>query len=347
MKTTALLIATLVSTSMACSRRSSPPPIVAEPASSAVSGAAPSAAAEQQDAPERASDAGTGWLARRVDAAGLDLGTFAVASPPDAAHPRGVIAALGYVPGAVSAVTIDVATARELGRLKLGPSDPEWATEIAATQQGVVVAIQTKAALDLVWLDRGATVASRRAFRGLGADAGYDLRGFAVFDDRIVLASGGNSSVELRILDAQGNLLSTHTCHGGLFRPGRADLVRMGDQVVLANMLSEREMLPLCAGHLHGAVRWHDATIRHGDIRFRDDGIAVAIEYGPERRLDDALRPTGPALPPEAVPDRPGCDGLTGTAPWQGDIVGGVDVVYMVSCCGDPSPGGLFICLPR
>jgi hypothetical protein len=343
MKTTALLIATLVSASLACSRRSSPPPIVAEPASSAASGDAASAAAEQQDS----SNAGTALIARRVDAVGLHLGSFAVASPPDAAHPWGVVAALGYEPGAVSAVTIDVATAHELARLKLGPSDPNWATKIAGTQQGVVVATQTQAPLDLVWLDRGATVASKRVFPGLGADARYDLRGFAVFDDRIVLASGGDSSVELRLLDAQGNLLGTHTCHGELFRPGRADLVRIGDQVVLANMLSERETLPLCAGRLHGAARWRDATIRHGEVRFRDDGLAVAIDYGPERRLDDALRPTGPALPPEAVPDRPGCDGLTGTAPWQSYTVGGIDVVYMISCCGDPSPGGLFICLPR
>jgi hypothetical protein len=345
MKTTMLLLATLLSTSPACSRRSASPPILPEPAPPAAPAAA-AAAIDELDAADGASDVPTAPLARLVEAAGLDLGTFAVASQPDAEHPRGVIAALGYAADSVFAVAVDVATAREVGRTELGPSDPDWATMIAGTQEGVVVATQTKDALDLVWLDRGRSVASRKTLAGLGADTGYDLRGFAAFDGRLVLASGGNGHVELRLLDAHGNLVGVHTCHGGLFRPGRADLVRVGDQVVLANMLSEGESLPLCAASLHGAPRWRDATIRHGEVRFRSDGIAVAVDDGPPRQLDAALRPTGPALPPEPPPDGPACKGVTGF-PWQGDSVGGAFVEYTISCCGDSSPSGLFICLPR
>jgi hypothetical protein len=331
-----------------CSRPSATLPIVAEPSPVEVSNDA-SVDALDQEAVASSSDGGVRWLATRVEAAGVSLGEFALASPPDAEHGKGVIAALGWPRRGddVLVVAIDVATARELGRVRLGPSDPEGSAMIASAPHGALAAVQGKAVLELVWLNEGLTISSRRALPGLGVDSRYDLRGLVMFDDRVVLAGGGTTTVDVRVLDAKGNLLSRHSCHGVLFSPGTADLVRIGDEVVLANMVvNEKDDLPVCAGHLHGAPRWRDVAIKNGRIEIHGDAVYVATGDGPARRLDEALRPTGHELQPAESTHGP-CEGLTGTTSSQEETIGDVGIVHMVSCCGDRSPGGLFICLPR
>jgi hypothetical protein len=348
MKTLQVIALALAPACACCSRPSASPAIVAEPSPVEASREG-STGGVDPDAGLGSSDGGIRWLATRVEAAGLTLGDFAVASPPDSEHAKGVIAALGWrgLGDDVFVVAIDVDTAREMGRTQIGPTDPEGSVKIAATPYGALVAVQGNAALELVWLDRGRSPSARRALRGLGVDSRYDLRGLAVFDDRIVLASGGDDSVDVRLLDAKGNLLSTHACHGGLFRPGGATLVRMGDEVVVANMLvNHRDELPVCAGHLHGAPRWRDVSYKDGRIELRGGAAYVATGDGPLKKLDENLRATGPEPGPVEATHGP-CEGLTGTAPWQEQTIENVGVVHMVSCCGDRSPGGLFICLPR
>jgi hypothetical protein len=65
------------------------------------------------------------------------------------------------------------------------------------------------------------------------------VRGFATFDDRIVLATGGVEATTVWILDDKGKLLTSHLCHGGLVSPGDAQLVQMGDSVVVSNFIKE------------------------------------------------------------------------------------------------------------
>jgi len=261
--------------------------------------------------------------AKLVEAKGLDLGDFAVASEPGGRHAMGVVAALGWptqAPTDVFAVAIDVATAAEISRLLIGPVEHDGTTMITRWPHGVVVANQRKTALDLTWVTwaaEGLSITAQRPVPGLGVDQQYELRGFAGFDDRVVLASSSRDgkTTSLRILDDEASVLSTHVCHGGLFAPGDAHMVRRDDEVVLTNMLGDSG-LPVCAGHLHGAPRWHDATLPFGVVEEQ-------------------------ASVPSAA-----CTGLSGTAPWQSEVLGGATVIHMISCCGDPSPGGLFVCPP-
>ena len=65
-------------------------------------------------------------------------------------------------------------------------------------------------------------------------------------------------------------------------------------------------------------------------------------------RLDDDLRPTGPALDPKFLepPGQPTCTAITGTATWQKAMVDGLLVTRTVSCCGDTDPAGVWVCDP-
>jgi hypothetical protein len=300
----------------------------------------------------------------RVVADGLALGDFALESAPSAEHPRGVVTALGWPENDDSsdlyAVSIDVATARELTRVRVGLSSPASSTMIASAARGVIIAAQGQAALTLTWVDAGSTLGAHRSVPGLGTDSGAEMRGFAAYDDRLVIASTDTRSlteerVTVRILDGAGRLVSSHACHGGLFAPGMASLARIGDEVALVNLTKEydktgeRGRVPICAGRLHGPPAWREAklaeekgasgliVVRAGVVYF--DGGSEAKP----RALDESLHPTGPEAPPDDTDSSP-CTGLTGTARWQEDVIGGARVVHMISCCGDRSPDGLFVC---
>jgi hypothetical protein len=310
---------------VACSKPA--PTFVASPALQAppATGSASAASVVQLDA-GAADDAPVAAGARRarlVEAKGIDLGDFAVASEPDGRHAMGVVAALGWptqAPTAVFAVAIDVATVAEISRLPIGPVEHDGTTMITRWPRGVVVANQRKTALDLTWVTwaaEGLSITAQRPVPGLGVDQQYELRGFAGFDDRLVLASSSRDgkTTALRILDDKASVLSTHVCHGGLFAPGDAHVARRGDEVVLTNMLGDSG-LPVCAGHLHGDPRWRDAVLPSGTL---EEQASVPLAT---------------------------CTGLTGTAPWQSEVLGGATVIHMISCCGDPNPGGLFVCPP-
>jgi hypothetical protein len=287
--------------------------------------------------------------ATRVEAVGLHLGAFAVAAPADASHPKGVIAAIAAQheePFQLYVVTIDVATAAELRRVRLGPGFS--GAEITSVPGGVAVAAQSKTALELTWLDGGSVARRHRTLPGLGTELGFDLRGFAGYDDRLLLASGGRESVLVQVLDERGDVVSRHSCHGSLFDPGAATFGRMGDQAVLTNLMNtggtEKDGSPVCGVHLHGPPRWNEVRLPsgkfellHDALYFRDAASDLA------RALGDDLRPTGPTSP-DREPIPPYCPGLPGSLPWQDEMVFGSLVIHMISCCGAESPEGIYIC---
>jgi hypothetical protein len=344
---------------LACSRvtptdpASHPAPASSTRAEAASAPPQPSASADAADDPLDASpqEDAAPWQATRVQANGLYLGDFAVAAPAGPDHPRGIVSALGWsnddAPD-VYAVAIDVATAREFERLRIGPSYDAGGAEIHSTSSGVVVALQGKTTFDLTWVEAGHILGAHRSLPGLGVDSHYDFRGFAAYGDRLVLADGGGDGVRLRILDDEGRLVSSHRCHGGLFRPGPAKLERVGDQIVLTNMMIEENKKPVCSLSLHGGGTWHETRLPPGDVVVRRGALYFVREDGETARaLGPDLRPTGKVMPLPAETESSECSGLTGTSAWDEATVGGFPVVQMVSCCGDPSPGGLFVCRPR
>jgi hypothetical protein len=150
------------------------------------------------------------------------------------------------------------------------------------------------------------------------------------------------------ILDGQGKLLGSHACHGGLFSPGDATLVRSGDDVVVANLtMKEQGGVPVCAGGLHGPPRWREVTLHGGTIEVGAGGVYFSRPAGPEQPmlvnlLDENLQPTGLPPPPGKSPP---CEGLTGSMMKHTEEIAGQQVVYMTTCCGDEG-GGLFVCRP-
>ena len=224
---------------------------------------------------------------------------------------------------------------------------------ISAAPEGAVVAHQRDRALDLVWIDADHCVQSAPtiSLAGLGFASRYDLRGMAMFDDRIVLASGGNGTTTLRVLDQHGTLLTRHDCHAGLFRPGQASLARVGDDVVVTNLLAGSRGAPVCAGQLHGKPRWRELTLPGGRLLVRDgvvyfQGADGAILATP-RALDSNLQPTVPdPHAKDEVASDDYCSGLTGEALDHEEKIHDRIFVHMMSCCGGP-PGGLFVCKPR
>jgi hypothetical protein len=289
------------------------------------------------------------WQATLVQANGLDVGDFAVAARPGPEHPKGVISALGWTasdPPDLYAVAIDVATVKEVGRVRIGAYDVTGAAMITSTPGGVVVALQGKTSIELTWVDGGLVLGARRTLPGLGVDTHYDFRGFAGYDDRLVLADGGDG-VTLRVLDEDAHLVARHKCPGVLFRPGPALLQRFAEQVVLTNLSIEERGTPICSVGLRRGAPWHEAWLPSGDLSVREGALYFTAEAaGFARALGPDLRPTGkPVTFPEETP-KPDCSGLSGTMLRNKAGIGGFEVVYTESCCGDSSPGGLFICRP-
>jgi hypothetical protein len=179
------------------------------------------------------------------------------------------------------------------------------------------------------------------------------MRGFSVFEDRIVVATGGGETTTVWILDDKGKLLGSHACHGGLFSPGEAELVRMGDDVLVSNFTMEApDRVPVCAGRLHGAPRWREVTLRGGRLEVHAGGVYFSRSGGADRAsvnaLDGNLQPTGlPPPPPPPHDEAPvgpaSCVGLTGTITRRAEEIAGQWVFSMEACCGDEG-GGLFVC---
>jgi hypothetical protein len=251
----------------------------------------------------------------------------------------------------VFAVAIDLADERVLAANWIGYAGTGTKVDIARTPRGAVAAKQTDKALELTWYTGGTIEADTRSIPALAAKKDQDLRAFTTFGDRIVLATGGYGTTTVSILDAQGRLLTSHPCHGALFAPGPAQLVQMGDDVLVTNFVVEApDRVPLCAGRLHGTPRWREVTLRDGELSAGVGGVYFTHNGGADKAftkaLDENLQPTGLPPPPATTPvDDAPCAGLTGTMLRHGERVGGVEVLDMEACCGDTG-GGLFICKP-
>ncbi|HEY8086912.1 MAG TPA: protein kinase [Polyangiaceae bacterium] len=303
------------------------------------------------------------WQATPLAVTGFSLGNFAVAQPPGHDHPAGVIGALGFAPSsgdrtAISLLAMDPESGRRIESQLIGYLTEDSVVRVAATPRGVLVAHQAEDALQLQWYTDGTIDAGMRSLPQLGAQKGQTLRGLAVFDDRIVLATSpvratrGGPTTTTWILDGQGKLLGSYPCHGGLFSPGDATLVRSGDNVVVANFtMTEPDGIPVCAGRLHGPPRWREVTLHGGSLEVGAGGVYFRHPAGPEQpmvvnALDENLRPTGlPPPPARALLRTASCEGLTGTMTEHAEDIGGLEVVYMIACCGDDG-GGLFVCHP-
>jgi len=321
----------------------------------AVPGDAPGSAGHAMT-PAPSGDAGAGWRATPVTLDGAYLGDFAVAGPPGGDHPRGVVAALAYTEphddkSFVTVVAIDLDDGRVLARSPIGYATLDTITQIASTPRGVVVAQQQETGLELSWFTGGTTDADSRTLAALAPKKDQNLRAVKTFGDRMVLATGGYGTTTVWILDAQGRLLTSHACHGALFAPGPAQLVQMGDDVLVTNFLTEGpngDRVPVCAGRLHGPPRWREVTLHDGRLAPGVGGVYFTRNGGADKAttkaLDDNLQPTGLPPPPATTPGRGvDCAGLTGTIARHAEQVGGLWVVDMEACCGDTG-GGLFIC---
>jgi hypothetical protein len=349
---------------LACSSMA-PKVAASHPTPASATGAVLAPAPSRPSAPPAAPDAGSPrsdpaqsppaqeppWQATLVQASGLDVGEFAVAAGPGPEHPKGMISALAWTasdPPDLYVVTIDVATVQEVGRVLIGPyhSDESGAIRIASASGGVVVAWQGRTSIELTWVDGGLVLGARRNLPGLGVDSAYDFRGLADYGDRLVLADGGDA-VTLRVLDQNAHLVARHKCHGTLFSPGPALFQRFAGQVVLINLsMEDGGGTPICSVGLGRGTPWQEASLPWGEVTVSEGTLYfTVIATGLTRVLGPDLRPTGePVTLPKAAA-RFECSGLTGRG-WDSATVGGFEVVYTTSCCGEPSRGGLFVCRP-
>jgi hypothetical protein len=296
------------------------------------------------------------WQATPLAVKGLDLGNFAVAQPPGHDHPQGVIAALGFAPSAgdqtaITLSALDVENGREIVRNLIGYGTGDIPVRITATPRGVLVAHQRESELQLQWYADGTTDAATSTLPQLGSKTGKRLRGVVALGDRVVLATSSVGITSVWILDGAGKLLSSFPCHGGLPGSSDAELVQMGDDVLVSNFaVKEHDGVPVCAGRLHGTPRWREVTLRGGTLEvgvggvyFRPSGSADPASI---HALDENLQPTGLPPPPARTPLRTGpCEGLTGSMVQHVEELAGQEIVDMVACCGDEG-GGLFVCRP-
>jgi hypothetical protein len=357
----ALFFPALTSAGPACSKATVPISAAPEvPPVASLASAAPVTAVEADaEAPPATATGKPTISARRVEADGLWVGDFAVLSGPAPGHADGVIAALGWSQDYwLYVVAVDVASAHETTRVRIAHQDGQHITMITKAAHGIVVADQGESSLELTWVDDALAVVSHRTLAGFGVEA-HRLRGFQGFDDRLLLVDRGSGvrarTTTVRVLDDHGALLSQHACQGGLHEPGDAEFGRVGDQVLLVNLNGDRDddgRVPVCGFHLHGPARWREATLPFGYIGARSDAFYFRDgTSGTERALSEDLRLTRQEAPKEEPTkgeesETPTCTGLTGTAAWQVAAVGDAQVIHMISCCGDESPGGLFVCGP-
>jgi serine/threonine-protein kinase len=282
------------------------------------------------------------------------LGDFAVATWPDREHPGGVIDALAFAPygtdGAITLAAIDLESRRIIARNPIGNYTAESIVKIARTQRGVVVAHQRASDFQLQWYTDGTIDADQHSLPQLAAKPAGRMRALTVLDDRIVVATGGGSTTTVWILDDKGTLKTSHACHGGVYSEGDAELVRMGDDVIVSNFTTEEpDRVPVCAGRLHGAPRWREVILHNGDLQLHGGRVYFSrfggADHAAVNALDENLKPTGLPPPPEHAPvGRTPCEGVTGMMRHV-EEVGERAVVSTFACCGDTG-GGLFVCGP-
>ncbi len=300
------------------------------------------------------------WIGTLPNTPGLVLaGRFTVIAAPSPEHPHGVIAAIGYAKdakaGRVYVVRVDVATGNELSRLDVGALGGVI-TSTTGPHASIILEAQQERGLELAWVDiEGHAVRATRMLSGAGLGPENEIRAFEGIDDRIVIATrrimpaaDGKETVTVHLLDSEGRVLWIHPFQGALFSPGDATFARIGDEVVLTNLVGQEDedTEPVGAFFLHGAPRWREAVLPLGQLSVEEDGRVYqwSLEDLRWRSLNQDLR-LGPveAVPPRGTP-RP-CWGLTGNGRWDWAVVGEYEVQSMFACCGDFG-GGLYICRP-
>jgi hypothetical protein len=320
-------------------------------------------------------------VATRIGPKDMNFGDFAVSSPPSADHPKGTLVALGWGQWAEAAghagktgkqpesgllvVEIDLASTAPIGTLAMGA--PERVRLLRA-DSGPVMAAQETNALDLVWLDGARAVRARHRVPQLGTGGGFQLAIFAAMGERLILVgadldAGPVSSTSIFVLDNEGHIIARHKCHGGLGPQGEnVSVEAWGDRAVIQLW---DDPTPVCAFRLDRNARTIQATFPQ-PIWVETRGSELLLHFTSTGGLDlvqplgDDLKPRGRAKPDtredfdplivveqaraRGKPSR--CSGITGTAIWQKQLVEGLLVVRTISCCGDTSPAGLFVCDP-
>jgi hypothetical protein len=299
------------------------------------------------------------WIATPPDVPGLQLWEFTWIKASDPAHPQ--IAALAYKIDSAKPedylVRVDVATGKELSRLQIALGDVDGAVFLKSSTRALVLGIQQKTGFELEWIDLDAQhILERRSFPGLGVGTKRKARGFAVFDDRIILATADFDSLTLRLLDEKGNQLWANTCHGGIGNPGRPGFVRVEDEAIVDNLsLSLSESVtnwPICAFSLHGPPRWREALLPGPSAVYTDDGgrPAVVTNDG-ERLLTPDLR-VGARVRTSEPPHQQTREEYAKTVCWSADggetpfyaVIGEYRIVKVDPCCGED--GVFLICRP-
>jgi len=286
-----------------------------------------------------------------VQVDGRDLGDFAVAAPPSGEHPRGVVAAfLTSADTAISLVAVDVESGRSIAYHLVGYGADTDTVRIARTRRGVVVAHQSKIALELHWYTDGTVDADTRSLPKLAYKDHQELRGFATFDDRIVLATGGTGR----------RRSGSSTRRAACSRATRAmeDRSIPGTRISFAWAIaswrrtsSRRTLACRSAGDA--------CTVRRGGVRSPClvgswsrgwGGSTSRAPAAPTRprstRSTRTFQPTGLTPPATYLAEVTPCAGLTGTYRRHSEELAGQLIVSTGSCCGDEAVGGLFVCKP-
>lgn len=302
---------------------------------------------------------------------GLGLGQFLPGDPPNAAHPRGTIVALGGcdLPGELrdgsaesgwqaAIVTIDLATLTEIECTPYQTSTTSHTTILARGGTGLLIAVEDDDAIVVIDFDAAHKV---RARHRVATPRGHDLslRGLAAIGDTVILIAhdndfAGHTPVIGIVLDNDGRIIAKHICPGGLFAPAPpAAIESWRHRALLTELRDDQQRVVACAFGLDAKAATQSARFSVDSSLIVRDGTLL-LETRAEgdgsntvRRLGDDLRPAGPALDPKlADVFLPQCTGITGTAMWQSEMLGGLLVTRTVSCCGDPEPAGLWVCDP-
>jgi hypothetical protein len=297
-----------------------------------------------------------------AEAEGLALGAFAPGESPSPEHPKGTVISLGYdspsEPPAPDAapradadaqfvVEIDLATTREVRRLRLPPSEGGYF--IAAADLGVVVAAQDARGLHVLLLDGAKAIRSIRHLRDHSTASRLTLRGVAARGQRIVIVESDRDGAHTHalVLDADARVVASHLCNGFLFSPGLASLDDWGRRIVLTKLSTIHLGDAICAFELEPTSRtvqrrlegWQEVTFEHGEMLLHSHVSEHRVET---QRLDDDLRPVAGLV--DWTPPDLGCKGDYWFRTQQTDLVWGTRVVYTASCCGDPGRVGLLLC---
>jgi hypothetical protein len=318
-------------------------------------------------------------IATRIGPKGIFFTDFLVSAPPSGDHPKGTLVALGFrwAAGADDAwtrgvvpesglflVEIDLASTLPVAALPVSTN----AARLVRADSGLVMAVQEKNELDLLWLDGARAVRTRRRVPRLCSSSGFELSTFAALRDRFVVVGamhpGPVASVPVVVLDSDGHVIATHRCSGGDGPRGSVAVEAWGDRALLR--LWDSPKTPVCAFRLEPGAPTIQASFPESSW-VETAGNELRLHLYPEdgselvQPLGDDLRPRGrprpyvgdaPAQPLVVVeakraaglPSR--CSGITGTEIESQMWVEGLLVVETNACCGDGFQAGLFVCDP-